>query len=125
MEKLGVIEAKFADRIWECAPVTSSELVHIGEEMFSWKRTTVHTVLKRLCDKGLFENDHGTVHIRISREEYYAGQSRQFVEENFDGSLPAFIAAFVGGRKLTPAEAEKIRKMIDSAENISDTEDIV
>ena len=60
MEKLGVVEARFADQIWERAPITSAELVHIGEEMFGWKRTTVYTVLKRLCDKGLFANDHGT-----------------------------------------------------------------
>ncbi len=112
MEKLGVVEAQFADRIWESAPVTSAELVRIGEEAFGWKRTTVYTVLKRLCDKGLFANDHGTVRARITREDYYAAQSRQFVAETFEGSLPAFIAAFVGGRGLTEKEAEDIRKMI-------------
>lgn len=111
-ERLGAIEAKFADRIWEMAPVSSAELVRIGEELFHWKRTTVYTVLKRLCDKGLFENDHGTVHEKISRESYYANQSRRFVEEAFDGSLPAFLAAFAGERGLTEKEVQDIRNMI-------------
>lgn len=112
MERLGAIEAKFADRIWKMSPVSSAELVRVGEEMFHWKRTTVYTVLKRLCDKGLFENDHGTVRAKISRESYYGAQSRQFVEETFAGSLPAFLTAFVEGRGLTVQEAEDLRKMI-------------
>ena len=94
------------------APVSSAELVRIGEELFHWKRTTVYTVLKRLCDKGLFENDHGTVRVKISRESYYANQSRRFVEEAFDGSLPAFLAAFAGERGLTEKEVQDIRNMI-------------
>ncbi len=116
MEKLGVVEARFADRIWERAPVTSAELVRIGEEMFGWKRTTVYTVLKRLCDKGLFANDHGTVRTKVTREDYYAAQSRQFVADTFDGSLPAFFAAFVGEGRLTAEEAETLRKMIAAYE---------
>ena len=81
-----------------------------------WKRTTAHNVLRRLCDKGLFRNDNGTVTSLISREEFYAMQSRQFVEDTFEGSLPAFLAAFTKDRSLTTEEAAKIRKMIDEAE---------
>ncbi len=90
--QLGVIEARFADMIWEREPVRSSELVKLAAEVFQWKRTTTHTVLKRLCDKGLFENNKGTVTCRITREQFYSLQSRKFVEDSFAGSLPAFVA---------------------------------
>ena len=116
MEKLGVVEAQFADRIWESAPVTSAELVRMGEEAFGWKRTTVYTVLKRLCDKGLFQNDGGLVTVKMSREEFYARQSRQYVDDSFHGSLPAFIAAFTKGRRLTEEERDELRRMIDETE---------
>lgn len=114
--QLGVIEARFADMIWEHEPVTSSELVKLAAEAFSWKRTTTHTVLKRLCDKGLFENNSGTVTSLISRPQLHAMQSRKFVENTFDGSLPAFVAAFTKDNSLTPEEAAQIRAMIDQAE---------
>ena len=114
--QLGVIEARFADIIWEHEPVTSSELVKLAAEAFSWKRTTTHTVLKRLCDKGLFENNNRTVTSLISRSQFHAMQSRKFVEDTFDGSLPAFVAAFTKDNSLTPEEAAQIRAMIDQAQ---------
>lgn len=114
--QLGVIEARFADMIWEREPVTSSELVKLSAVEFNWKRTTTHTVLRRLCDKGLFRNDKGTVHAVISKQDFYAGQSRKYVDETFHGSLPAFIAAFTKYNSLKPEEADEIRKMIDKAE---------
>jgi len=116
--QLGAIEARYADIIWEHEPVTSSQLVKLAGEAFGWKRTTAHNVLRRLCDKGLFRNDGGTVTSRLSRQEFYALQSKQFVEDTFDGSLPAFLAAFTQGRALTAAEAEEIRKMIDEAQEV-------
>lgn len=114
--QLGVIEARYADMIWEQEPVTSSELVKLTAAAFHWKRTTAHNVLRRLCDKGLFRNEKGTVTSLISRQEFYALQSRQFVAHTFGGSLPAFIAAFTNNTALSPEEAEEIRKMIDQAE---------
>ena len=114
--QLGVIESRFADLIWERVPVTTSEMVKLGEKEFGWKRTTTYTVFKRLCEKGLFENTKGTVTARLSRDEFYALRSRKFVEESFGGSLPAFIAAFTSGKRLSEEEAEKIRQMIDAAE---------
>ena len=114
--QLGVVEARFADIIWEHEPVTSTELVKLAAEALSWKRTTTHTVLRRRCDKGLFLNDKGTVTALISKPEFYALQSRQFVDDTFDGSLPAFIAAFTKHTKLTAEEAEEIRRMIDEAQ---------
>lgn len=114
--QLGIIEAKFADMIWTHEPITSSELVKLSAIEFNWKRTTMHTVLRRLCDKGLFQNDNGMVHAVISRQDFYAGQSRKYVDKTFNGSLPAFIAAFTKYNSLTSEEASKIRKMIDDAE---------
>ena len=114
--QMGIVESKFADIIWRTAPVTSSQLVTLGEAEMGWKRTTVHTVLRRLCDKGLFQNDGGLVTVRMSREEFYARQSQQYVADSFHGSLPAFIAAFTQGRKLTEEERAEIRRMIDETE---------
>lgn len=113
--QLGAIEARYADIIWANAPVSSSRLVKLAGEAFGWKRTTAHNVLRRLCGKGLFRNDGGTVTALLSREEFYARQSTQFVEDAFGGSLPAFLAAFTRGRTLTAEEAEQLRRMIDRA----------
>jgi len=114
--QLGVIEARYADMIWEREPITSSELVKLTAVAFNWKRTTAHNVLRRLCDKGLFQNDNGTVTSLISRQEFHSLQSKKFVEEAFEGSLPAFIAAFTKNSTLTTEEAAEIRKMIDNSE---------
>lgn len=114
--QLGVIEARFADLIWQREPVTSSELVKLAAVEFNWKRTTTHTVLRRLCNKGLFRNDSGTMCKVISSQDFYAGQSRKYVEETFHGSLPAFLAAFTKDRPLTEEEASEIRKIINQAE---------
>jgi len=114
--QLGVIEARYADMIWEHEPVTSSELVKMTAVEFQWKRTTAHNVLRRLIDKGLFRNENGLVTAVISREEFYSRQSKQYVEDTFAGSLPAFVAAFTQGTKLTTEEADAIRRMIDQAE---------
>lgn len=118
--QLGVIEARYADMIWEHEPVTSSELVKLTAVEFHWKRTTAHNVLRRLCDKGLFRNEKGTVTSLVSRQEFYALQSRKFVDDTFDGSLPAFIAAFTRSSPLSPEEAAEIRKMIEQAESFPD-----
>lgn len=117
MEKqTGTSESRFADLIWENEPITTSELVHLAESEFHWKRTTTHTVIRRLCDKGLFVNRKGTVTSLISRKEFYAARSREYVDTAFSGSLPAFIAAFTDHRTLSAEEADEIRRMIDAAE---------
>ena len=114
--QLGVIEARYADMIWEHEPVTSSELVKLTAVAFNWKRTTAHNVLRRLIDKGLFQNENGVVTSVISRNEFYSRQSKQYVEDTFAGSLPAFVAAFTQNSSLTAEEADAIRKLIDQAE---------
>ena len=113
-KKLGAVEARFADLIWQNAPIRSGELVKLCERELTWKKPTTYTVLRRLCQRGIFSNDDGIVTARISREEFYAMQSERFVEETFSGSLPSFLAAFTRRRSLSAAEIEEIRKMIDS-----------
>ena len=111
--KLGAVEARFADLVWENAPLTTQELVKKCAEVFEWKRTTTYTVLKRLSEKGLFRLENGMVYAVIPRDDYYAEQSGQYVEETFAGSLPAFIAAFTKKKTLREDEIEEIRRMID------------
>lgn len=112
--RMGTAEARFADIIWKKEPITSGQLAKIGLAEFNWKKTTSHTVLKRLCDRGLFRNEGGTVTSLISREEYYARHSEQYVEETFGGSLPAFLAAFGTRKKLSDKEIDALQKVIES-----------
>ena len=111
--KLGNVESRFADLVWEHAPLGSGELVKLCEKELNWKKPTTYTVLRKLCQRGLFRNEGGVVTAAMSREEYCALQSEEFVEETFGGSLPGFIAAFTQRRKLTAEEAEAIRKLIE------------
>jgi predicted transcriptional regulator len=116
--KLGLVESKFADIIWSHEPLPSGELVKLCEKELSWKKPTTYTVLRRLCERGIFRNESGIVSSVISREEFYALQSERFVEESFSGSLPSFLAAFTRRRSLSRAEIEEIRKMIDTFEEV-------
>ena len=113
--QLGAVEARFADIIWEREPVTSGELIKLAAAELTWKRTTTHTVLRRLCDKGLFQNHNGVVTSLLSRQEFYALHSKKYVDETFAGSLPAFLAAFTSEKKLTAEEITEIRALIDRA----------
>ena len=114
--KLGAVETRFADLIWENQPLSSGVLVRICEQELGWKKSTTYTVLKKLCQRGIFRNEGGEVTALISREEFFSAQSRRFVEESFDCNLPAFIAAFSAGKGLTPQEIAQIRAMIDEME---------
>lgn len=114
--KLGLVESRFADIIWEYEPLSTSELVKLCEKDLKWKRTTTYTVLKRLSERGIFQNDNGMVTSLISREDFYSMQSEKFVDEAFNGSLPAFLAAFTARKELSAEEIAQIRKLIDSLE---------
>lgn len=111
--KLGPVETRFADIVWSHEPLASSELVRLAEAELGWKKSTTYTVLKRLCDRGLLQNREGTVSSRMSREDFYALQSQQFVEEKFSGSLPAFLAAFTARKKLSKQEIDQLQRLID------------
>lgn len=113
--KLGVIETHFAEIIWKHEPLSSRELVELCEEELSWKKSTTYTVLKKLCDRGIFQNNKGTVTSQISREEYYAVQSEEFVNETFKGSLPAFLAAFTSRNKFSEQEIEELQRLIHNS----------
>lgn len=110
---LGLMEGRFADLIWGHAPVRTGDLAKLCMEAFGWKRTTTYTMLKRLCQRGIFENENGTVVVKLTREEFYGRRSEQFVEDAFGGSLPAFIAAFTRERRLSDEEADEIQRLID------------
>jgi predicted transcriptional regulator len=114
--RLGEMEQKFADLIWEHAPISTRKLTMLCEETFGWKRTTTYTMLKRLCLRNLFANENGTVVVRMSKEDFHAAQGEQFLQETFDGSLPLFLAAFSRRQKLGPDEINELRKLIDNYE---------
>lgn len=117
-KKLGLVESKFADIIWAHEPVPSGRLVQLAKEALEWTKSTTYTVLRRLCERGIFRNEGGLVSSIISREEFYAMQSERFVEETFSGSLPSFLAAFTRRRSLSAAEIAEIRRMIDTFEEV-------
>lgn len=112
---LGIVEGKFADIVWEHAPLSTGELVKLCGEDLGWKRTTTYTVLKKLSERGIFENKNGTVVVLVPREDFYARQSEQYVQRSFGGSLPGFLAAFTSRKKLTEEEVEELQRIIDES----------
>ena len=109
---LGAVEARFADLIWKYEPLSSRALVALCVDVLGWKKSTTSTVLKRLCDKGIFQNENGTVTSRMTKEEYAAAQSEKFLEDTFGGSLPAFLAAFTKRKKLSETELAEVQDII-------------
>ena len=119
--RLGIVESKFADIIWGNEPITTAKLVEICLKELNWKRTTTYTVLKRLCDRGIFQTVNSTVTSVISKEDFFSVQSERFVNETFGGSLPAFLAAFTKNKKLGEDEIREIKRMIaEYADNESE-----
>lgn len=113
--RMGAIESRFADIIWQNEPVTSPELVKLAAKELDWKKSTTYTVLKRLCERGIFQNNDGTVTSLISKKDFYAVQSEKFVDETFSGSLPAFLAAFTTRKKLSDAEINELLELINQS----------
>jgi len=111
--KLGVVEEQFADIVWSNEPLPSGELVALCADQLGWKKSTTYTVLKKLCEKGIFKNENSIVSSVISHNEYCAIQSEEFVDETFSGSLPAFIATFTQRRRLSDEEIAEIKNLID------------
>ncbi len=114
VDRLSRSETKFADLVWQYEPIASGELVKLCEKEFNWKKSTTYTVLKNLCEKGILQNQNAVVSSLIKKDEFYARQSRLFVEDAFAGSLPKFLTAFIGGRKLSERQAEELKKLIDA-----------
>ena len=111
--KLGAVEAKFAEIIWKNEPISSSELAKLALAKLEWKKSTTYTVLKRLCDREIFVNNGGTVSSLISKNDFYALQSEEVVNDSFSGSLPAFVAAFSSRKKLSDDEINQLQDMIN------------
>lgn len=111
--QLGEMEQRFADLIWQHAPISSGELVKLCERELQWKKSTTYTMLKRLCDRNIFENQGGTVIPLMTKEDFSAAQGEQFLSETFDGSLPRFFAAFTRRNKLSEKEIQELQQLID------------
>ncbi len=112
--KLGAIESRFADIIWSNEPMATKQLVQMCADELNWKRTTTYTILKKLCEKGFFKMENSLITSLISREEYHSIQSEKFLEETFQGSLPALLVSFGSRKKLSQAEIEELHKVIDN-----------
>ncbi len=112
--RLGAAENAFAQIVWDHEPISSGELVKLCKKELDWARSTTYTVLRRLCDKGLFKVEDGVISAVLTREGFIAAQTEAFMNDTFESSLPAFIAAFTAGKKLSVQEAEEIRRLIDA-----------
>ena len=106
-------EMKFAEMIWERAPIASMELVRLSEAAFGWKKSTTFTVLKTLQKKGIIENKKAVVSIIMTRDEYLEGHSRNYIEDTFGGSLPKFLTTFMGRDRLSDDQAKELKRLID------------
>lgn len=110
--ELAAVQERFADIVWSNEPIASGELVKICEKELNWKKPTTYTVLRKLCEKGLLQNKEGVVSSLICREDFYSAKSEQIIEDSYEGSLPAFIAAFTSRKKLSKKEIDEIQRMI-------------
>lgn len=116
--RLAEAEEKFAELIWQNEPIGSGNLVKLCEKEMNWKKSTTYTVLKKLCEKGIFQNENAVVSSQISKDEYYAKQSIRFVEDTFGGSLPKFLTAFISSKKLNEHQADELKKLIDEHKEV-------
>lgn len=111
--KLAEVESKFANIIWENEPLNSTELVKIAERELQWTKSTTYSILKKLCERGIFKNENAIVSAVIKKDEFYSNQSRKYVDETFEGSLPKFLAAFVRDKKLSKKQAQEAQRLIE------------
>ena len=108
-------EYRFCLILWEHEPVSRAELAKLCDEQLGWKATTTYTVVKRLCDRGVLKNDNSVVTSLVSKDEAQSAEIDGFVEEKFEGSLPAFLAAFTRKQKFSEGDLDELQKMIDRA----------
>lgn len=111
--KLCESDFRFMCVIWDHEPLASRDLVTLCQERLGWKKSTTYTTLKKLCDKGFASNEDTVVRSCVPRERVQAFESERFVERAFDGSLPGFLAAFLGGKKISDREAAELKRLID------------
>lgn len=106
-------EYRFCLILWEHEPIKSSELVKLCREQLGWKPTTTYTVIKRLSERGVLKNENTIVTALVSKDEVQAAEIDELVEKKFEGSLPAFVAAFTRHKKITEEEIDEVQRMID------------
>ena len=111
--RLSQSEEKFSELVWQHEPIGSGELVKLCKKELMWEKSTTYTVLKKLCEKGILQNQNTVITSLIKKNEFYTRQSRRFVEDTFAGSLPKFLTAFIGGKKLSPSQAAELKRLID------------
>ena len=111
--KLYDAEYRFACIVWAHEPINSGELTKLCEKEMNWKRTTTYTVLKKLCERGILQNENAVVTSLVKKEQVQRYESHQILEKVFDNSLPAFLTAFMSDKKLSKEEAEQLKKLID------------
>ncbi len=114
--RLGEMESRFADMLWRNCPMKSNAMIKLAEEELKWKRPTTYTVLRKFIDRGMFRNENAMVTALVTREEFYAGKSTDFVEKSFSGSLPNFLTAFGSRKKLSSKEIDELKKFIEEQE---------
>ena len=113
--EIGEVQERFANLVWDHEPIPSGQLVKLCEQELNWKKPTTYTVLRKLCEKGLFRNEDGLVSAVLTREQFPSRRSEQFVDNAFHGSLPAFVAAFARGRRLSEKEVRQLQQLIDDS----------
>ena len=106
-------ETFLAELIWESEPIGSGDLVKLAAQRLGWKKSTTYTVLRKICENGIFQNKGAVVTSKMSREEYSNRKGEQYLEENYNGSLPNFVAAFMKRKKLSKKQIEELVVLID------------
>lgn len=115
IQKIADGEYRFAELVWENEPINSTALVKLSLERLGWKKATTYTVLRKLCEKGILQNENATVTALVKKQEVQKQESEALLKKSFGNSLPAFVAAFLRDRKLTEEEAEELKRMIEEA----------
>ena len=112
--EIGEVQERFANLVWDHEPIPSGQLVKLCEQELNWKKSTTYTVLRRLCQKGIFISENGVVTSLLSKQMFQARQSEEIIEESFAGSLPDFVAAFTSRKKLSKKEIKELKKIIEN-----------
>ena len=112
--EIGEVQERFANLVWDNEPIPSGQLVKLCEQELNWKKSTTYTVLRRLCQKGIFISENGVVTSLLSKQMFQARQSEEIIEESFAGSLPDFVAAFTSRKKLSKKEIKELKKIIEN-----------
>ena len=113
---LTAAEEKLAELIWREAPLGSMELVALAQKELEWKKSTTFTVLRKLCDKGVFKNENAVVSVLLTRSELLTRAAKRYVDETFGGSLPMFVTSFFGGKSIAKEQIAELNRMIDAYE---------